>query len=256
MQILALHGFTGCGSDFAPFAELVGAQWHCPDLPGHAANSQLPCKPADMIDFIEHERHNKQLQTAAPKILLGYSMGARAALVHACQQPAAWDALILISANPGIADDAERVQRRSTDAELASSIESKGLSAFLEFWQQTPMIRSQKNIRSNWRTRMQANRGTHTTAGLARNLREFGQGSVPNLWPRLGKLSIPTLLITGQEDTKYTQIARQILAPLSASRKPAWKHAIIDSVGHAPHLEAPEFTASTIRQFLNNSLPQ
>ncbi|WPJ95389.1 alpha/beta fold hydrolase [Coraliomargarita algicola] len=251
MQILALHGFTGCGNDFAPFAELVGAQWHCPDLPGHATNSQLPCKPADMIDFIDHERHNQQLQTAAPKILLGYSMGARAALVHACQQPAAWDALILISANPGIADEAERAQRRSTDAELASSIESKGLSAFLEFWQQTPMIRSQKNIRNDWRTRMQVNRGTHTTAGLARNLREFGQGSVPNLWPQLSKLSMPIVCITGRNDHKYTTIAEKMLQVLSLGDHSQTEHIVVDDSGHAPHLEAPKPTACAIRQFLN-----
>jgi 2-succinyl-6-hydroxy-2,4-cyclohexadiene-1-carboxylate synthase len=105
--------------------------------------------------------------------------------------PEEWDALILISGNPGIEDETERANRRIADAELADSIERLGMQAFLEFWQETPLIRSQKHITDNLRASMQANRLKNTSIGLAKSLRQFGQGDAPNLWPELGKLTVP-----------------------------------------------------------------
>jgi len=254
MHILALHGFTGRGSDFAPFAEFVGGDWHCPDLPGHGPNPQLDCTPEATIDFVEaeratrHSRHSMfSVQRSAfnvqgSSVLLGYSMGARAALQHALAYPGAWDALVLISPNPGIADPAARAARRATDAELAERIERGGVDAFIEFWQQTPMIRSQRNIRAEWRSAMQAARAGHTAEGLAASLRRFGQGSCPDLWPELPP-TMPTLLITGEQDIKYTRIAERMSAKHVS-------HTVIGGVGHAPHLEAPGMTAEVIHSFL------
>lgn len=261
MQILALHGFTGRGSDFAPFAELVGGEWHCPDLPGHGPNPQLDCSPEAAVDFVERERANltrlNRLQPnltsdlcPLPSVILGYSMGARAALQHAVTHPEAWDALILISPNPGIEASAERATRRTTDAKLAERIELEGVSAFIDFWQQTPMIRSQQNIRADWRSAMQAARTEHTAEGLADSLRQFGQGNCPNLWRELEKLTMPTLLITGSGDVKYTDIAKRMTEPQTTHGQQRTTHAVINGAGHMPHLEAPESVADVIRKFL------
>ncbi len=247
-SILALHGFTGSGEDFkefSPFCHTLGA-WHCPDLPGHGNSGELDCTPEETVGFIHTQASNLSLQ---PSILLGYSMGARAALQHACAYPEFWDALILISTNPGIESSDERAERRESDEKLATRIESEGAQAFLEFWQSTPMIRSQQGIRPEWRAAMQASRAKHTEAGLARSLREFGQGSCPNLWPELSKLTIPTLLITGVEDIKYTRIAERI-------SKEQMRHAIIDGAGHMPHLEQAEATAESINQFVLSLRPE
>ena len=173
-------------------------------------------------------------------------MGARAALQHAVQFPDSWDALILISPNPGIENEDERAKRREVDGKLAERIESEGVAAFIEFWQNTPMIRSQKRIRADWLDAMQRNRREHTATALAASLREFGQGSCPNLWPELGKLTMPTLLITGAQDRKYTRIANRMVEHL-----PNGNHETIDKVGHMPHLEAPEIAAAIIDDFLN-----
>ncbi len=158
MSILALHGFTGCGADFLPLAQQVGGEWHCPELPGHGPGSQLDCSPQGTVDYINKVLTHHQPSGTTQKILLGYSMGARAALLHAAYHPEVWDTLILISGNPGIEDETERANRRIADAELADSIERLGMQAFLEFWQETPLIRSQKHITGNLRASMQANR--------------------------------------------------------------------------------------------------
>jgi len=258
MQILALHGYTGLGTDFAPFAKLCDfARWHCPNLPGHGPNPQLDCTPEATLDFIQSQasalrslvlhsqrRRTDQISSCKP-VLLGYSMGARAALLHAFHYPKQWDAVILISPNPGIEDDTERANRRATDEILARRIEGEGVSSFIEFWQNTPMIRSQKNIFEAWRRDMQKARGYHTMAGLTASLRQFGQGQCPDLWPELNQLTLPILLLSGSEDQKYTRIAERMAQAL-----PNATHQIVKKAGHMPHLEEPEICADAIADFL------
>ena len=251
MQILALHGFTGRGSDFAPFAKLCGGEWRCPDLPGHGNEQPLDCSPQATAAYIQQQIPSLGAPVGTDKkLLLGYSMGARAALLHACQDPQAWDALILISPNPGIENERERSQRRCADNDLADAIETQGVPAFLEFWQNTPMIRSQQNISSEWRNAMQASRRQHNAIGLANSLRQFGQGAVMNLWPHISRLKMPILLITGQQDSKYSEIAQRMRSLSAPPLDLPWQHRIIEGAGHAPHLEAPEASAQLVRQFL------
>ena len=244
MSILALHGFTGCGADFLPLAQQIGGEWHCPELPGHGPGSQLDCSPQGTVDYINKIITHHQASDTTQKILIGYSMGARTALLHAAYHPEVWDTLILISSNPGIEDETERANRRIADAELADSIERLGMQAFLEFWQETPLIRSQKHITGNLRASMQANRLKNTSTGLAKSLRQFGQGDAPNLWPELGKLTVPVLLITGENDTKYTIIAQRMQAVL-----PHAFHVTIPNASHMPHLEQPDLVIKAIHTF-------
>ena len=245
MFILALHGFTGCGADFVPLAQTIGGEWHCPELPGHGPESQLDCSPEGTIDCINNALIHHQISVNTQKILLGYSMGARAALLHATHHPDVWDALILISGNPGVENEINRSDRRIADSELAGSIERLGVKKFLEFWQETPLIRSQKVIPTNHRAFMQANRLKNTSLGLAKSLRQFGQGSAPNLWPEIGKLAMPILLITGEKDTKYTNIAQRMQKVL-----PNASHVSILNTSHMPHLEQSDSVEKAIKNFL------
>ena len=246
MSILALHGFSGLGSDFAPFAKLSELDsWHCPNRPGHGAEPKLDCSPEATGELIDRERGNRS-------ILLGYSMGARAALLHAHRYPKAWDLLILISPNPGIEEESERAERRAVDEKLAAKIEAEGVAAFIEFWQGTAMIRSQQNICQDWRITMDAARHEHSAEGLAASLRQFGQGHFPNLWHDLDKLTMPVLLITGAEDVKYTRIAKRML-----DRLPKALGETLRDCGHMPHPEMPETCAGVFRDFLKaHGLPK
>lgn len=249
VDILALHGFTGVGADFTPFAKLCGGTWHCPNLPGHGPDPQLACTPEATVRFIHSQDSGLRSQPSSLRpVLLGYSMGARAALLHALAYPEYWDALILISPNPGIEDEAERIERRQTDEKLAERIERDGVAAFLEFWQNTPMIRSQRQIRSEWQEQMRANRQHHTIEGLAASLRQFSQGTCPNLWPELHRLKLPTLLLSGVQDTKYSSIASHMKHALSACTQDT-----IENAGHMPHLEAPEACMEAVKDFLHTA---
>lgn len=242
MQILALHGFTGVGADFAPFVQECDGQWIMPDMPGHGVQQGDHCTPEATTQWIEAQRSKLP---EGKKVLLGYSMGARAALLHACKSPKAWDALILISANPGIEDTQGRSNRRQADNALAERIERDGVPSFLQFWQHQPIIRSQQTIHPDWLSQMQANRLIHPVEGLAQSLRQFGQGSYPNLWPELKRLTMPVLCLTGQLDSRYCSIAERMTEAL-----PNAQHTTIPNAGHMPHLENPKPSAYAINRFL------
>ncbi|MEN8842360.1 MAG: alpha/beta fold hydrolase [Lentimonas sp.] len=248
VHILALHGFTGCGADFDPFANKCVGTWHHPDLPGHSTGKALQCSQQSTTRWIQN---NLEGLPKKPKILVGYSMGARAALNHAVNFPTAWDGLILISPNPGIEDEADREARRLSDEGLAKRIESDGLIPFFEYWQSTPLIQSQQSIQAEWLDAMQINRRHHSAKGLAQSLREFGQGNCPNLWPMLQQIRVPILCMTGESDTKYHSISERIAQIL-----PNAEHVTIPNAGHMPHLENPETSAFAVNQFLSQFTDQ
>jgi pimeloyl-ACP methyl ester carboxylesterase len=62
------------------------------------------------------------------------------------------------------------------------------------------------------------------------------------LWERLGELTMPVTLITGERDEKFRAIAEAMLA-----RLPDARHVIVPGAGHAPQLEAPDLVAAAIR---------
>lgn len=243
--LLALHGFSGGGADFLPLAQALAqeADWHLPDLPGHASSHALPCGPEAVIGFVED--HCQKL--TLPRILLGYSMGARAALLHATTYPKSWQGLILISARSGIASEQARAERRKLDTERAAQILTLGVSAFLKQWQQQPLIRSQENIPTKIHADMQATRKKHTAAGLANSLQNFGQGNCPDLQPLLGRLTMPVCLISGEKDHQYHLYAEQMLGQLPNSI-----HRVIPDTGHMPHLENLPATTGVIHDFIKN----
>lgn len=248
LTIVALHGFTGGGADFSGFAHLAApeANWLCPDLPGHGESSHLACHPDDTVDLIQAHCSKINLeQQPNYKIVLGYSMGGRAALLHACRHQKEWDALILISCNPGIEGKEERNSRRKSDDELASNLSEIGVDAFIKQWQEQPLIQNQRAIRSDWYHVLQVVRSQHTTKGLAASLKHFGQGACPNLWPQISGINLPVLLISGSEDAKYSTIAKRMDLEINQSA-----HVSVTGAGHMPHLEKPEETAKEIQKFI------
>ncbi|MEM7791476.1 MAG: alpha/beta fold hydrolase [Verrucomicrobiota bacterium] len=249
-MFLALHGFTGRGSDFAPLEKQINGDWHCPDLPGHGPQPLPDCSPEATYRLVEKVYADQRTTTSEPNILLGYSMGARAALFHALEHKGAWDALVLISSNPGIEDPQERQERIENDEILARKVEEDGVDQFLNYWIETPLIKSQKDLQLEFRQRMQKARAEHTAIGLATSLRQFGQGSCPNLWPRVKELSLPTLLITGQFDAKYTKISERLLDAINSEDGPKAKHAVIEGASHMPHLEQIDRSAGVINDFM------
>ncbi|MEC9397333.1 MAG: 2-succinyl-6-hydroxy-2,4-cyclohexadiene-1-carboxylate synthase, partial [Myxococcota bacterium] len=235
--LVMLHGFTGDGLDFEPLVEALDvATLIAPDLLGHGGSS-APEEPLELYSIPEQLKQLEHLLDAldAPHpILLGYSMGGRVALQLAVHLEDHFEGLILIGATPGLRASYERDARREQDAKLAAQLAEQGPLAFLEMWQQKPIIATQERIANPWHAQMQQRRAQSSGIGWRNSLLAAGTGSMASVWHDLEHVHTPALLITGQEDAKFHQLAEQMRVLF-----PQVIHTSIPDAGHCAPLETP-----------------
>jgi 2-succinyl-6-hydroxy-2,4-cyclohexadiene-1-carboxylate synthase len=236
--LVLLHGFTGDGSAFDHLRGSLGTSFRAiaPDLPGHGRSA--PATSWD--DALEELR----AAVADRALLVGYSMGARLALAFALRWPERIRALLLESGSPGIADQKERARRRADDEQLADSIVRDGVAAFVARWEEHPTLASLKDLSPPLRAALRERRLRQSAEGLASALRHLGSAAQPSLWDELPLLRVPVLLVAGERDAKFGEIARSMAAAIPEARV-----LLVPSGGHSPHLEAPERYASALASF-------
>ncbi len=249
--LLVLHGFTGNRDSFAHLLPLLHRKVLCPDLPGHAAAPPPARGPEGWRQTIA----TLGALCDAPRFdVLGYSQGARLALGLALAEPTRVRALVLESGSPGLKDAAARRARRQRDELLAKEIERDGIEAFVARWQAQPLFAAQDRLAPKVREALATRRLGHTASGLAAALLGLGLGVQPCYRRALLHLSSHVLLVSGDEDTKFTSIARSMHKKLSARAGALLtEHEIFAGCGHAPHLEAPAAYAAVVVRFLREA---
>jgi 2-succinyl-6-hydroxy-2,4-cyclohexadiene-1-carboxylate synthase len=232
--LVLLHGFTQTRQSWRRTVAALGGRYRAvaPDLPGHGQMAERrPASPAAALAYL-------RALVEEPHVLAGYSMGGRIALHAALAAPDRVRRLVLVGASPGLADPAEREQRRRADEALADRIEAIGVEAFADEWGALPLWDGQPE---RVRAAARADRLRNTAPGLAAALRGLGTGALPPVWDRLGELSMPVTLVTGQRDEKFRAIAERM-----AERLPDARLVVIPATGHAAHLERPDLVAAAI----------
>lgn len=249
--LLLLHGFTGTARSWS---RQTGA-WStshrviAPDLLGHggsdapaeSARYRLERQARDVVELLE-------LLEATPATVVGYSMGARLALVLAATQPQAVERLVLESPSAGIDDALVRAERQAADERLAGDLERFGLEAFVDRWEALPMFASHAALPHDVRAAQRAERLQHTPSGLAASLRGAGQGAMTPLHDRLDEIRVPALVIAGELDAIGLDRARRV-----ARGMPAARLEVVSGAGHTPHLERPEAFSGLVDDFLLTS---
>ncbi len=250
--LLLLHGFLGRGSSWGSHATALARSLRVivVDLPGHG-RSGIPDEPsrasversADDLASILRDRD------LAPAHVLGYSLGARIALRMAICHPRSVRRLVLESPSPGFATETERHARRTADEGRAQRLERLGMTAFVDEWEREPVLASLADLPELSAARLREERLRNRPAGLAASLRDAGQGSMEPLHDRLAEVRSPTLVIAGDRDP--IGLAR---AQVVAGGIPSARLAIIEGVGHTPHLEAPNAFRTLVVGFLKEDL--
>ena len=187
------------------------------------------------------------MHAAGPGSYVGYSMGARYCLHAALAHPEVVESLVLVSGTAGLGDPLERRARRRADDELAEELApssgrrpSIGLDAFLRRWLAQPMFAG-----LDAEATALPERARNTAAGLASSLRHAGTGAQQPLWDRLGTLEMPVLVVSGELDEKFTELASRMAHAIG----PNASAAVVAESGHAPHLEQPAAVAGLLRNF-------
>ena len=196
---------------------------------------------------------NLAIQISQPSILVGYSMGARLALGLALEFPEYVSGMIFIAGNPGIEASEDRVKRATTDAELMQKIDNlsgkQAKACFLSQWyQQEVFAHLTEETRGQEIDRKLAADHKHWSSILE----GLSVAKQPNYWLRLPELSIPVLVVAGEQDKKYNQIAVRFKRSLANHNSAV---VIVPGCGHIVHREQPKALVQAILDYLK-SLPR
>ncbi len=238
--LLALHGFTGSPRSWDFLPDQPKIRRFAPALVGHFGSSA----GGDVGNFEAEVDRLARLSAESNALhIVGYSLGARLALGFALRHPARVSRLTLISGQPGLGSDAERVERRAADRRWCELLLSRGSSAFVDAWQAQPLWATQARLDQAALDRKRSERLSHDPAGLARSLRVTGLAEMPNYREDLAKIEVPVTLCAGALDDKFRNLAEQMAKTVAHAEL-----AIVDGAGHDLLLERPEFITEVIRR--------
>ncbi len=257
MTVWCLHGAVGMADD-----------WRGLELPGRAVKRVdlwrfLDCCPMTLEGF-GAALNREAAATPGPKVLLGYSMGGRLAL-HALlageprrdapetassgtlQPRAPWDAAVIVSAHPGLEDEAERAARRELDAEWAARALRGDWEEFLAEWNEQAVLKpvggAELPMRFADRRGLAARR-----ASVARSFIDWSLGVQEPLGGRLGQLGLPVLWCVGGADGRFRALGEQAVAALADAEL-----RVFPGAGHRLPWESADF-AAVVGEFLERRL--
>lgn len=234
-QVL-LHGFTQTSRSWDRYIDLLQPEQSIIrfDAPGHANSTSVSADLPTTATMVAEQ--------GAKADYIGYSMGARLALHIALLHPDSVRRLVLISGSPGLRTNAEQIERQRSDEQLAREIRQVGVSQFVSKWLSNPMFANLVSTEGEIKDRLR-----NSVDGLVSSLTMSGTGSQQSLWDRLSELSMPVLLIVGENDQKFRQINSEMKNLISSQTELV----IIQNAGHAVHLEQPKQCVSVIANFLS-----
>ena len=233
MQIRLIHGFTQTAEAWSAVEARLPRDWDVQAL-------EIP----DGLDFVATSEAIGQ-RGGGVGTWVGYSMGARLCLRLALDQPEVVERLVLVSGTAGIRSPAERRTRRASDEQLAADAERIGVGAFLERWLDQRLFETLPREAAMLDERRRGN----TVHRLVHQLRALGQGMQEPMWDQLGTLDIPVLLVSGQWDRTYGDIAEQMTAAIGENAT----HVTVPKSGHSVHLERPDELAQLLTTWLEGA---
>lgn len=244
--VICFHGFSESGYTWDTI-KLQGYSMYRIDLLGHGSTDKpMDREPYEIPSMLEELHTVVQLVAGSSYRLMGYSMGARLALLYTLAYKDEVEQLILESGSVGIALEEERHNRLVSDDELAQKIESHDVQWFGETWSKVPIFHSQQTLAKQVQEKIFARRIHNAPQVLANTLRGSGQGSMPYVGQNLDEVKCPLLYISGALDTKYDSIRREVF-----HNRPNCTTVSVLGAGHNVHLEKPEQFEQVVEEFLN-----
>lgn len=241
LPLLLIHGFPHDRRLWrAQVAGLQGtARVIAPDLRGFGASDD-PIRAMTMDDHAD-DLHALLEELGIQKVVVaGLSMGGYIALAFLARYPAVVKGLILCNTRAG-ADGAEAREGREATArkvmeggmpELAQVMLPKMLSQ--------ERLSTQPGLCSTIKSMMAEQRPAGAVAALR------GMAARPDRTDMLTTIGVPTLVITGSEDTLIVPGESEAMA----KKIPGSELVIIPGVAHLSNVEAPETFNSAVRVFM------
>ena len=238
--LVCFHGFSESGSTWDGIG-VSGYRLIRIDSMGHGRSARpMELQPYTLTQMLS-DLHRVIYAVAGERYaLMGYSMGARLALVYALEHPQKVTHLVLESGSVGIEDRAARQERYFADKALGNRIREKDIQWFSETWAKLDIFKTQQSLPAKVQQQIQRRRLLNSPHALAFTLEGSGQGSMPYVGHRLSELTMAVCYISGELDTKYTAIGAEYFGDV---------HCIVPQVGHNVHVEASEVYRQILERF-------
>lgn len=238
--LICFHGFSESGSTWDGI-EVSGYRLIRIDSMGHGRSARpMDIGPYTLSQMLS-DLHRVIYAVAGERYaLMGYSMGARLALLYALEYPEEVTHLVLESGSVGIENEEARQDRYVADQGLAERIRVHDITWFSEIWAKLEIFKTQQGLPAKVQQQIRGRRLLNSPYALAFTLEGSGQGTMPYVGHRLSELTMPVCYISGELDTKYTAIGARYFGDA---------HRIVSQVGHNVHVEAPEVYRQILKQF-------
>ena len=238
-MIWALHGAVGMAADWREFAAALPASF------GGVRRLDLwrflDCCPMPLEKFGD-TLAEEIVRIDPDPVLVGYSMGGRLALHALLAKPELWKAAVIVSAHPGLGSEAQRIERRERDATWSALALKGEWSDFLAQWNAQSVLGDCADMPDRIKIKQRR-------ASVARSFVDWSLGLQADLAPRLGEIPCPVMWVTGEDDAKFSEIAREAVSGLTLG-----EHKIIADCGHRVPWEKPAEFAEACSEFIGNAL--
>lgn len=240
--IVWLHGFLGSHHEWQRLVPHFSA-WPqlSVDLPGHGGSVDVQVQSfADVDRALQRTLKHHGIRHYW---LVGYSLGGRIAMYHACQsKPEGLRGVVVEGSHPGLVCGVARQARALSDARWARRLRHEPFLTVLNDWYQQPVFSSLSHAQ---RTELVTLRAHNNPIALARMLETTSLARQPDLRQPLGQLAVPFHFICGERDDKFCTVA----AELGCSVTP------ISGAGHNAHRDDPSaFSAALLTLFRHYDL--
>jgi pimeloyl-ACP methyl ester carboxylesterase len=244
--VLCLHGLGGDHRGLAELADaLPGVNIVLPDLPGYGRSAPMTDVHSlvNYADAVADLRHAIGLDTCH---LLGHSLGASIALVHAARHPGLTSLCLLnpVSTASNVTAALGRLYYRIAAA-LPAPIARFWLASRLAVYVSDAFVIKTRD-RARRRQILEQDYENYRSASVPAMVESFLSYYDTPFEDLAARITVPTLLVTGDRDS----IAPPGAVTALAARMPSATCTVVPGVGHLVPMEQPADIALLVRDFL------
>jgi 3-oxoadipate enol-lactonase len=240
--VVLVHGFVFNRSMWAPQLDVLAHSGHrvvavdlrgFGDTPAHGTTIPMSAHSADILSVLDE-------LGIATATFVGYSMGGQVVMDLVANHPERVAALVFSDTFAGL----DSPDGKRSRLELADRLESEGTAAFaVEF---VPQLLGERTREQSPATTEQALAMIRSTDGASAAAALRGRAHRPDYRDTVSSVSVPTLVIVGQDDV----FDRGVLASELAASIPGAQLVTLPELGHTPNMEAPDLFNSILTEFL------
>jgi 2-succinyl-6-hydroxy-2,4-cyclohexadiene-1-carboxylate synthase len=242
INFIGLHGFLGQASDWdliqshlmvSKFAR--NFEWWSVDY----MNTPILNPKNSFLMWAQNFNQKARLKfSAGPRVLVGYSLGGRLALHALAESPKLYDAVILLSTNPGLVREKEKQDRWQNDLRWSKKFLQLPWPELLREW-------NAQNVFKDSVAEPQRTEAAYDRALLADALTEWSLAKQADFRELIASQHEKIFWLSGDKDIKFLSLAMEL-----QKRTPSLQAGVISKSSHRALFDNPSEVAGQMIHFL------